>query len=315
MFLSYNFHLDCSVKWAFEASGPAEGWLKNFALAMGLSAADGKADRRVHFEFMPRRPGEFFGPHLLRCARAVRTRIGTREWKLKDFPDMAFFEHPDLSEIICEIASDGPAQVHQMRRAMLPVYTHSLISGGLPVHGALVEMNGSGIILAGRSGVGKSTACRRLSPPWRVLGDDLCLVVRDVSGSYRVHPLPTWSAIREKGGPRLCTSGASVPLRAIFFLQQAPRDTSQEMKKSMAAVSLTASTMEVFRSVDPLFPTQEEAGMKKALYDNAASIAMAVPACILRISLTGCFWEKIETLLETGDRLLFQCETRGRKMA
>jgi hypothetical protein len=87
------------------------------------------------------------------------------------------------------------------------------------------------------------------------------------------------------------------------------------MKKSMAAVSLTASTMEVFRSVDPLFPTQEEAGVKKALYDNAASIALAVPACILRISLTGRFWEKIEALLETGDRLLFQCETRGRKTA
>jgi SynChlorMet cassette protein ScmC len=170
----------------------------------------------------------------------------------------------------------------------------------MPMHGALVEIDGSGIILAGRSGAGKSTACRRLPPPWRVLGDDLCLPVRGVSGDYRVHPLPTWSAVSEDGGPGLCRSGLSVPLRAVFFLQQSPRDECVGLKKSAAAVSMAASAIEVFRSVDSNFPRQEEADVKKALYANAASLALAVPAFVQKISLTGRFWENIEKALEVG---------------
>jgi hypothetical protein len=35
-----------------------------------------------------------------------------------------------------------------------------------------------GILLAGRSGVGKSTAVQRLLHPWQALADDVTLVVR-----------------------------------------------------------------------------------------------------------------------------------------
>jgi SynChlorMet cassette protein ScmC len=215
---------------------------------------------------------------------------------------MVFFEHPAIREVICEIASgaDGPGQVHQMRRAMLPVYIDTLLSGGMPVHGALVEIDGSGIILAGRSGTGKSTACRRLSPPWRVLADDLCLLVRGVSGDYRAHPLPTWSALRENGGLGICRSGSSVPLRAVFFLEQSSEDECLDLKRSTAAISMAASALEVFRSIDFGFPQKEEKEVKKALYANAASLALAVPGFMLRISLTGLFWEKIEEKLEKG---------------
>jgi SynChlorMet cassette protein ScmC len=278
----------------------AEDFLEGFARAMGLSPAEGKADRCVHFEGMPRKPGEFFGPLLRRKSRS----LPAGGWKIREFHDMFFFQYPAINEVICELdpGVDRPVRVDQMRRAMLPVYIDVLLAGGIPVHGALVEIDGAGVILAGRSGKGKSTACRRLPPPWRVLGDDLCLVVRDVFGEYRVHPLPTWSAFGENGGSGVCRSGLSVPLRAVFFLEQSPGDDCLALKKSTAAISLAGSALQVFRSIDFKFPRGEEASVKKALYDNAASIAIVVPSHLLRVSLMGRFWEKIEEVLEHVER-------------
>ncbi len=295
MRLRIKFSIDHDVVWSFEAEEKAEFFLKDFMRAMGLSPAEGESGRRIHFEVMTGEPGKFFGPHLLQYARCLQAD----EWKIREFPGMIFFQHPGIREIICEIdlAEDLPIRIHQMRRAMLPVYIDALLSGGLPVHGALVELDGQGVILAGRSGEGKSTACRRIPTPWRVLGDDLCLVVRGVSGEYRVHPLPTWSAFGQNNGSGACQSGTSVPLRAVIFLEQSPTDEVLPLKKSEAAISLAGSSLEVFRSIDFEFPRGEERNVKRALYENSSSIAMAIPAYHLRLSLTGRFWEKIEEIL------------------
>ena len=295
MLLSYHLSLDHGIAWAFEAAGAAAGWLEGFARAMGLAPREGEANRRIHFEAMPRKTGEFFGP----CLRLYARRFPAREWKFRESHGLVLFEHPAVREVICELDTgvDGPARVDQMRRAMLPIYTDSLLTGGLPVHGALVEIGGAGVILAGRSGEGKSTACRRLEAPWRVLGDDLCLVVPCASGGFRAHPLPTWSALRENGGSGICRSGSSVPLRAIFFLQQFAEDECRDMKRSTMAISLAASALQVFRSIDFRFPRGEDTSVKKALYENAASIAMATTSYLLRVSLQGRFWEKIEDVL------------------
>ncbi len=293
MRLSFTLPLDRDIAWAFEASGAAENWLKSFAGAMGIAPSEASANRCIHFEVMSRRTGDFFGPHLHQRAKAQ----WSGEWKLREFQDMVFFEHPALSEIICEIASgvDGPAQAHQMRRALLPVYIDALLKGGHPVHGALVEIDGSGVILAGRSGAGKSTASRRLPLPWKVLGDDLCLVMPDSDGGYRAHPLPTWSAFIEGGG--MCRSCFTVPLEAVFFLGQSLEDQCLHMNRNAAAIAMATSTIEVFRSIDSEFPRKEEPDVKKALYINASSMALKIPAFHLRLNRTGRFWERIEEVL------------------
>lgn len=299
LLLSYHLSLDHGIVWTFEAAGAAAAWPEGFACAMGLAPREGDAGRRIHFEAMPRKTGEFFGPCLRRYARS----FPAREWKFRESHGLVLFEHPAVREVICELdpGVDGPARVDQMRRAMLPIYTDSLLSGGLPVHGALVELGGAGVILAGRSGEGKSTACRRLEAPWRVLGDDLCVVV-PCEGGYRAHPLPTWSALRESDDWRACRSGESVCLRAVFFLEQSAEDECRLLKKSAAAISLAASALEVFRSIDFEFPRREGIDVKQALYASAASLGLAIPSFILRISLTGRFWEKIEEVLNRKPR-------------
>jgi SynChlorMet cassette protein ScmC len=302
LLVSYHLSLDHGIVWAFEAAGAAAGWLEGFACAMGLAPGEGKAGRRIRFEAMPRKTGEFFGPCLRRYSRS----LPAREWKFREFQDLVLFEHPSVREVICELdpGVDEPARIDQMRRAMLPLYTDSLLTGGLPVHGALVELGGAGVILAGRSGEGKSTACRRLEAPWRVLGDDFCLVIPCASGGFRAHPLPTWSALSEGGESGICRSGSSVPLRAVFFLEQSSEDECLGLKRSTTAISMAASAIEVFRSIDFEFPRREEEEVKKALYSNAASLALEIPSHLLRLSLTDRFWVKIEEVLgqvETRD--------------
>lgn len=293
--MRYELHLDHGVVWAFAAERRAVTFLEGIASAMGLSPNEGGSGKCIHFEVMPREPGKYFGPRLLRYVRS----LPGREWKFREYHDVIFFEHPAIRETICEVGQMDslPVRIHQMRRSLLPVYIDALLAGGLPVHGALVEIDGQGVILAGRSGEGKSTACGMLPAPWRVLADDLCLVVRDQFGNYRVHPLPTWSAFEQGSKTGMCQSGLSVPLRAIFFLKQAPVDEFLNLQKSNAAISLAGSALEVFRSIDFGFPRREEANVKKALYENAASIAVAVPSHLLRVSLKGRFWEKIEEVL------------------
>ncbi len=293
--MSYHLSLDHGIVWAFEAAGAAAGWLEGFACAMGLAPGDGEAGRHIRFEAMPRETGEFFGPCLRRYSRS----LPAREWKFREFHDLVLFEHPAVREVICELdpGVDGPARIDQMRRAMLPVFSDALLAGGLPVHGALVEIDGAGVILAGRSGEGKSTACRRLPAPWRVMGDDLCLVVPCASGGFRAHPLPTWSALSEGGGLGFCRSGSSVDLRAVFFLEQFSEDECLDLKRSTAAISMAASAIEVFRSIDFGFPRSEEEGVKRGLYSSAASLALKIPCHLLRVSLKGCFWEAIEEVI------------------
>ncbi len=113
----------------------------------------------------------------------------------------------------------------------------------------------------------------------------------------------TLSRAQQAGGHRPVQdakrqSGISVPLRAVFFLEQSPTDEVLPLKKSNAAIYLAGSALEVFRSIDFTFPRGEEANVKRALYDNAASIAVETPAHLLHLSLTGRFWEKIEEVLE-----------------
>jgi SynChlorMet cassette protein ScmC len=227
------------------------------------------------------------------------------------------WRRPAVREIVCGLheTADFLQVREQMRCALFPVYDLTVRRGGLPLHCALVERDGRGVLLVGRSGVGKSTACRRLPPRWDVLGDDLALAVRRPGGGFAVHPLPTWSAVGPDSEKRAWDIKRGVRLSAIFFLTQAAEDMIIPAGKAMATVILADAAMTIFRSVR----VQDQSLEKKLLggnaVANAAAMANSVPSYILRLSLTGRFWEKIEPVLEKGDSPDIQCETRGRKTA
>jgi SynChlorMet cassette protein ScmC len=209
----------------------------------------------------------------------------------------------DSRPFVCRLsdASDRETQVIQMEQIAFTIAREALVRGGLLLHGALAEYRGSGFIMAGPGTIGKSTASRRLPPPWRSLCDDMTLVVRDGKGCFRAHPWPTWSRFHLGGPGGSWPVEQSAPLRAIFFLGQAPADQLEPVNTTQAA----ALTLESAADLAWVVAHQTDEGAVRTLCGDAVRAARVlvseVPAYTFKLSLDGRFWEEIERVLPVGD--------------
>jgi SynChlorMet cassette protein ScmC len=290
----YGFRLADSQTWGIQPGKDTGEWADEFTRLLGLDPVQAHPDETIRLERLQSLSGPEDGG-----LRAPHGCAGTG-WHLRTSPFMELWRHPALREIICGLHdTQNFLQVkEQMRCALFPVYDLTLRRGGLPLHGALVEQGGRGVLLVGRSGVGKSTACRRLPPRWDVLGDDLALTVRRPGGGFAVHPLPTWSAVGEASGEKTWDIQRGVCLSAVFFLTQAAEDEILPAGKAMATVILADAAMTIFQSVRMKDRSVEKKLLGGNAFANAAAMAKSVPTYILRLSLTGRFWERIEEILE-----------------
>lgn len=184
-----------------------------------------------------------------------------------------------------------------MAMALYPVYRRALSSGGFPMHGAFIELNGKGVLLAARGGTGKSTCCRRIPQPWQARSDDEALVVMDSAGHYKVHPFPTWSDLFFNKELRTWNVQHNVPLSAIFFLEQSKNDEVVPIGSGVAAgYTYLYATQGYTRSLLGM----DHHGQKREkmdLFNNTCKMAKKVPAYMLKVSLTGNFWDEINRVL------------------
>lgn len=200
-------------------------------------------------------------------------------------------------DISITVSSSIQSHVFPMRLISSVIFRDILTRGGLLIHGALAEIHGNGIVLAGPSNVGKSTASQRLPRPWKSLSDDTCLVVRDEEGCYWVHPWPTWSRLYKGGPGGIWDVQKALPLKAIFFLKQSPKDKVEKIYVSQATSMLIESVQQVswdtfrYLSVDEIHAIYAEQVAASEL------LAKAIPANMLYISLEGDFWEELENVL------------------
>jgi SynChlorMet cassette protein ScmC len=156
---------------------------------------------------------------------------------------------------------------------------------------------GKGVLLAGRSGVGKSTASARLPLPWRALADDVTLVVRDGSGTYWAHPWPTWSRFfgEEAGdGSDAWDVQRAVELQAIFVLEQGEEVRAKPLGPGHAVCLLAELAQQTSMHLLRGWPMEEIAGFNLQRFENLCALARAVPVYLLHVSLDGAFWEAIE---------------------
>jgi SynChlorMet cassette protein ScmC len=303
----YGFRLSDGHCWGIRPGEGTGAWADELARLLGLEPLQGPADKTIRLERFPPSSGTGDG-----CVQAPHGCDG-EGWLVRRSPFLEIWRHRAVPQIVCGLheTADFPQVREQMRCALFPVYDLTVRRGGLPLHGALVERDGRGVLLVGRSGVGKSTACRRLPPRWNVLGDDLALAVRRPGGGFAVHPLPTWSAVGPDSEKRAWDIKRGVYLSAVFFLTQAAEDEILPAGKAVATVVLADAAMKIFDSVRVHDQTVEKKLLRGNAFANAAAMARAVPTYILRLSLTGRFWEKIEEVLEKGDSPLL----RGLKSA
>ena len=207
--------------------------------------------------------------------------------------------------VICRLSAGRgrSAAAYRMERIATAIAVRSLARGGLLLHGALAVRDGAGFILAGPSGIGKSTASRRLPAPWLPLSDDCALVVRDANGLYWAHPWPTWSRLRDHGPVASWPVEQAVPLKALLFLTQSSSDRAEPVTATPATALIMESAYHLARVV----AFTPDAGANRAIcakYMRAAlALAAAVPAFRLRISLTGRFWNEIIQAVESKPRM------------
>jgi hypothetical protein len=173
---------------------------------------------------------------------------------------------------------------------------------GLLLHGALAELNGAGVILAGASGAGKTTASSRLAPPWRSRSDDAVLIVKATDGRYWVHPWPTWSRLSHTGlvDPTWDVQRA-LPLAAVCFLRQNEADAIAQMGAGRAA-GLLVQSAEQAATLMPYTSVVDRRAKRIQRLNNACALSRAVPSYQLELSLAGTFWRLLEDVLDVPAR-------------
>lgn len=295
---SYLLSLSSGLDWEF---GPCDGadeetraWVDRFASYMGLERGAAHVARRLCFGKMTAGDGN---GHTSRFLPGLPADVPAAGWRAQGNSGMMLLRHPEVRDIYCGLYPDDKPAAAQMRRPLVPVFEETIRMGGLPLHGALVERRGEGMIIVGRSGAGKSTCCRRFPPGWQVLGDDLAIVVLDADGGYRAHPLPTWSAFESGGNGWPCRANHSVPLRAFFFLQQVPDNGVEPLAGAKTALVIERACKEALLPFD-FFSPGHASFLGENVFANAVSLAAAVPAFRLRVSLDGRFWEKMDEVLK-----------------
>jgi len=181
------------------------------------------------------------------------------------------------------------------------IYRDVLARNGLFLHGALAEKNGFGVILAGPSGVGKTTASVRLSGPWHSLSDDITLVVCDDQGRYWGHPWPTWSFFSESNNSgRKWEVSYAVPLKGLFFLAQSREDRAERIGAGQAVGMLLETAQQASSGrLDDKSLEGDLTAMNLQLFNNACIMAKSMRSFILNVSLDGQFWKEMDLALNS----------------
>ena len=205
----------------------------------------------------------------------------------------------DKKKIACHLtpAENNDDLAFKLMELSLVFCCKSELMGGLLLHGALVEINGEGIILAGPGDVGKTTASRRLPPPWNSLSDDCTLIVLDKDGIYRAHPWPTWSTYMFGGTGGSWDVQQSIPLKAIFLLAQDEKDHAEPLGQGQATCLLTETAEQAWYILSDKFGDEKRQDLSLQRFNNICELVKNIPAFLLQITKNGLFWEEIEKAL------------------
>ena len=187
-------------------------------------------------------------------------------------------------------------QVEQVAQA---VAADVICRGGALIHGGLCSLNGHGAIMAGRGGIGKTTASGRLPAPWISYCDDSSLIIPNrcgtTSNTYIAHPWPTWSRFYWGGAGGNWSVEEKIPLAILFFLSQTESDHLEPLDKYQAKSMLIDTIEHVTRSSRKKDKDKEDFVLQ--CIKSAGNIATAVPAYRLGVSLTGKFWREMEGVM------------------
>ena len=117
--------------------------------------------------------------------------------------------------------------------------------GGMLLHSALITNENTGVLLMGPSGIGKTTASLRVKVPWRVMSDDLAMVIKSDEGYYHVHPWPSWFHLHTHKAFTNWYIERSYILKGLYFIYQSEHDLCTPVGSGEATAHLLQAVDQV----------------------------------------------------------------------
>lgn len=286
-------------KWDFYFTEDLRGWGQALVSLMRLKRTRTGPGRKLVFSGLLERDGSIQPAVSGIEDCSAMPSFGNQVWSMHAPGPVRIWSASSGSEKVIELLflETRALRTISMVFSLTPIYHAVIEGGGLPFHAVLIAKSGSGVLLAAPGDGGKSTCAARIPKPWEAMCDDEAMIVRDKDGRYAVHPFPTWSDHLSGRSHKTWDVQCHVPLRAIFFLGQSKEDKIVEISKSQAAASAYKAaeqiSLQTFRGLD----AAEARRFRQKLFENACSLVTAIPAYVLRASLTGRFWEEMEKVL------------------
>jgi SynChlorMet cassette protein ScmC len=279
--MAYHLGLKNGQQWILEADPDLEDWLQRFASILMIHETVSQQNIPL-WRFCIKKKG-------------VRDYAGD-SWISSKSPWLSIYSKTDGTDLITEIApysrDDPNEDIIRMMLAIQSLYLAVWPCGGIPVHAAMLEKKGQAILIAAPGGTGKSTCATRIPPPWSAPCDDSVLLI-PWNGAYYAHPLPTWSDhLIRNHRDRKWDIGHAVPVTGLWFLEQGEVDGGTPVGKGEAASRLYQSAVQIS---GPCIRKQgnEElyADWHTALFNRCCDAVSHLSCGILRVTLTGKFWE------------------------
>lgn len=224
-----------------------------------------------------------------------------------DQPEALYCCLAETSAALARILLRGGALL--LHAALVAVPTHLV---GLP------EAGWAGVLLAAAGGTGKSTAARRVPPPWLGLCDDAVLVIPEwgdlpanpeslespeaLPQRWWAHAWPTWSRFEQGGPGGVWPVREAIPLRAIYFLKQAAGEWLEPFGTGQTAARLHESAKQINLVMLRYSTPQEKQAIQRKLFNLSTALARCLPAARLHLSLQGAFWTVLEADLAAKNR-------------
>ncbi|MBF0550100.1 MAG: SynChlorMet cassette protein ScmC [Deltaproteobacteria bacterium] len=213
-----------------------------------------------------------------------------------------FVWHPDTRDIFVDIPSETRlepgARSSSFKSLLLAMAALMSSAGGFLLHAATLVKDGEAVLVAASSGGGKSTTARRVPPPWAAPGDECCFLAPDGHDGYRVQVLPTWSRVAaDQAAEASWETQRSYPVRAVCVLKQDTQDSLSPLGITEGTVCLSDAARQAVWFPVTMMDDALKAWFLHRSFEAACAAAAKIPVFLLRSSLTGRFWEELETAL------------------